>query len=168
MARRDKDLLGLEVVSLEDASLVGEVDGLIIDETTNRVAGLLVDLGIYEAKAVAFADLVSVGEDAVTVESASVVRPISQQTELEDIVEREVHVSESLAISDRGDILGTTGDYYIDTRTGELRGVELLVEEDDGESLYVLPMQAVVRIGIDLVMFDAGFRSQAVPAGEDL
>jgi uncharacterized protein YrrD len=168
MARRDKDLLGLEVVSIEDASLAGEVDGLIVDETSNRVAGLLVDLGLYEAKALAFADIVSMGEDAVTVESSAVVRPISQQPELEGIVEREVHVSESLAISDKGDILGTTGDYFIDTKSGEIRGIELLVEDDDGERTFVVAMSGVVRIGVDLVMFDADYRPKAVLSGDDL
>lgn len=168
MARKDKDLLGLEVVSLEDASLAGEVDGLIVDETANRVIGLLVDLGIYEAKAIAFSDLVSIGDDAVTIESSAAVRPISQHEELERVVERDAQVSECLAISDRGDILGTTGDYYVDTRTGELRAVELLVEDDDGERTFIVPMSGVIRIGVDLVMFDTGFRSKAVATGEEL
>lgn len=168
MARRDKDFLGLEVVSLEDASVVGEVDGLIVDEAANRVVGLLLDMGIYEAKALAFSDVACIGEDAVMIESTAVVKPISEQSDLEQVVGRDVHVSDSLAISDRGDIVGTTGDFYVDSESGEIRGIELVAEEDTGEQTYVMPIGSVVRIGADLVMFNADFARRAVPSGEEL
>lgn len=171
MARRDKDFLGLEVVSLEDASVVGEVDGLIVDEKTNAVAGLIIDLGIYEAKVLAYSDVLNVGDDAVMIDSAGVVKPISQHSSLKEIAERDIDPCDSLAITDKGDIVGVVGDYFVDPASGALKGVEVVVDEEDDcdeGTVYVLPMADVVRIGADLLMVRAGFQANAVSSGEDL
>ena len=50
MERYDKDFLGLEVVSLQDASVVGEVEGLIVDDQAKAVAALIVNTGSYRSR----------------------------------------------------------------------------------------------------------------------
>ncbi len=169
MARRDKDFLGLEVVSLEDASVIGEVDGLVVDETIAAVVGLIIDMGIHEAKVAAYSDLLSVGDDAVMVESSAVVRPISQHTALHEVAERHVEVCDAYAITDKGDVVGAIGDYFIDPATGAIRGVEVLVEEEDDQvAVFVTPASDIVRIGTELVMVRAGFQGRAAASGDAL
>jgi uncharacterized protein YrrD len=168
MTRRDKDFLGLEVISLEDASVAGEVGGVILDARENRVAGFLVDLGIFEAKGLAFSEVRSIGEDAVMIESTSLVRPISEHRELERLVLQEVFISESMVITDQGDIVGSAGDFFVDPSNGRLRAIELRVENDRGEGSYVLPMSAVVAVGADLVMISANYEALAVDALDEL
>lgn len=169
MARRDKDFLGLEVISLEDASVIGEVDGLIVDETVAAVVGLIIDMGIHEAKVIAYSDLLSVGDDAVMVESSAVVLPISEHATLREVAEREVEVCDAYAITDKGDVVGAIGDYFIDPATGAIKGVEVIPEEED-EPVKVLVASAsdIVRIGTDLVMIRAGFESRAAASGDAL
>ncbi|MCZ7663527.1 MAG: PRC-barrel domain-containing protein [Thermoleophilia bacterium] len=172
MARNEKDFLGLEVVSLEDASVVGEVDGLIVDETTNSVVGLVLDLGIYEARALAFSDVLSVGEDAVMISSPQSVKPISQHAALLEIAERQIEVSDALAITDKGNVIGVIGDFFVDPATGNLKGVEVISDEDadepDGPKAHLVPMDEVVRIGAELVMLRDGFEGRAVSSGDEL
>jgi len=169
MARRDKDFLGLEVVSLEDASVIGEVDGLIVDETIGVVVGLIIDLGIHEAKVAAYSDLLSVGDDAVMVESSAVVRPISEHTNLREVAERQVEVCDAYAITDKGDVVGAIGDYFIDPATGAIKGVEVMVEEEDDQvAVFVASASDIVRIGTELVMIRAGFQSRAAASGDAL
>jgi Uncharacterized protein conserved in bacteria len=169
MARRDKDFLGLEVVSLEDASVIGEVDGLIVDETVAAVVGLIIDMGIHEAKVAAYSDLLSVGDDAVMVESSAVVRPISGHAALREVAEREVEVCDAYAITDKGDVVGAIGDYFVDPATGAIKGVEVIVEEDDEQvKVFVASASDIVRIGTDLVMIRAGFQSRAAASGDAL
>lgn len=169
MARRDKDFLGLEVVSLEDASVIGEVDGLIVDETLGVVAGLIIDLGIHEAKVAAYSDLLSVGDDAVMVESSAVVHTLSDHATLREVAERRVEVCDAYAITDKGDVVGAIGDYFVDPATGAIKGVEVIVEEDDDEvAVLVTSASDIVRIGTDLVMVRAGFQSRAVASGDAL
>jgi len=169
MARRDKDFLGLEVVSLEDASVIGEVDGLIVDETVAAVVGLIIDMGIHEAKVAAYSDLLSVGDDAVMVESSAVVRPISGHVTLREVAEREVEVCDAYAITDKGDVVGAIGDYFVDSATGAIKGVEVIVEEDDEQvKVFVASASDIVRIGTDLVMIRAGFQGRAAASGDAL
>jgi uncharacterized protein YrrD len=70
MVRVDTELLGLQIVALDDASVVGEVDGLIIDDRAMKVAGFLVDLGLFEASVLPFDKASAVGADAIIVTSA--------------------------------------------------------------------------------------------------
>ena len=169
MARRDKDFLGLEVVSLEDATVVGMVDALLVDEQAT-VVGLVIDMGVYEAKVLALSDILSVGEDAIMIASADSVRLISENTTLEDVAELEVYVSDALAMTDQGDLVGIVGDYFVDPGTGEIKGIEVLPEEEEyesGEALLV-PASQVIRIGSELVMLHAGFEKNTVPDPEAL
>lgn len=169
MARRDKDFFGLEVVSLEDASVIGEVDGLIVDETIGVVVGLIIDLGIHEAKVAAFSDLLSVGDDAVMVESSAVVRPISEDATLREVAERHVEVCDAYAITDKGDVVGAIGDYFVDPVTGAINGVEVMVEEEDDQvAVFVVSASDIVRIGTELVMVRAGFQGRAAASGDAL
>ena len=169
MARRDKDFLGLEVVSLEDASVIGEVDGLIVDETIDVVVGLIIDLGIHEAKVAAYSDLLSVGDDAVMVESSAVVHPLSEHVTLREVAERQVEVCDAYAMTDKGDVVGAIGDYFVDPATGAIKGVEVIVEEDDDAvAVFVTSASDIVRIGTDLVMVRAGFQGRAAESGDAL
>lgn len=170
MARKDKEFLGLDVVSLEDASVLGEVDGLLIDETKNAVAGLILDLGIYEAKVLAYDDVVTVGEDAVMIESASSVRPISQHPILREIADRDIQLSDSLVMNDAGTIIGMVGDFFVDPATGKIKGLEIVTDidlESVSGSVAVIPIEHVT-VGQDLVMVRHGFEEHAARTADDL
>lgn len=171
MARKDKDFLGLEVVSLEDASVVGEVDALLVDDEGASVVGLVIDLGVYEAKVLAFADILSIGEDAVMIGAPTAVKPISQHAVLEAVAERDVQVSDTLAMTDRGNLVGIVGDYYVDSTSGAIKGLEILQEDlDDGDSAeaYLVPIADVVRISAELVMLKDGFEDRALASADAL
>lgn len=169
MARKDKDFLGLEVVSLEDASVVGEVDALLIDDSAT-VAGLVIDLGVYEAKVLAFSDILSIGEDAVMIGAAGAVKPISQDAALEEVAELDVHVSDTLVMTDKGDLIGMVGDYYVDPGTGAIKGLEILPEdsEEHSDEAYLVPSSEVIKIGSELVMLKAGFEGRTVSSPDAL
>src|SRR5680860_1281058 len=135
MPRKDKDFLGLEVISLKDASVIGEIDGLIVDETKDSVAGLVVNIGIKEAKVLSFADIASIGNDAVMVESEQVVCLVSGHAELQEIAERNIFLNGSLALTDSGDIAGAVADYYVDPKTGAITAIEIVPADEDEEAV---------------------------------
>jgi len=169
MARNDKDFLGLEVLNLEDASVAGEVDGLIVDETRNAVVGLVVDLSLYEAKALPFADLRAIGDDAVTIASIACLRPLSAHEELLAVAERGIGVSDTPALTDRGRLVGVTGDYYVDQATGSITGLEIFFEEEgEDERRLLVPAREIVRIGAELVIIREGFAERAVAGPDEL
>jgi uncharacterized protein YrrD len=168
MARNDKDFLGLEVVSLEDASVVGEVDGLVVDESKRAVVAMVVDLGLYEAKLLPFGEIRGMGEDAVTIDSAKVLRLVSKSGDLEEIANRDVMVSDSLVLTDAGDAVGTVGDYFVDPATGSIQGLEIIVEGEEEDEAVLIPTGEIIGIGEELVLVKTGFKDKAVPTGEAL
>lgn len=169
MARNDKDFLGLDVVSLDDGAVVGTVDALLVNED-GAVAGLVMDLGIYEAKVLAYADILNVGEDAIVIASSDSVRLVSDDPALEEVAELEIFVTDALAMTDQGNIVGTIGDYFIDPPTGSIKGLEVLLEsaDEDVERALVVPASHVIRIGPELVIVRADFEKDAVSDAEAL
>lgn len=171
MARKDKDFLGLEVVSLEDASVVGLVDALLVDDGGPAVVGLVIDLGVYEAKVLAFSDILSIGEDAVMIGASAAVKPISQHAAMEAVAESDVQVSDTLAMTDRGDLVGVVGDYYVDPTSGAIKGLEVLpegLEGGDPAEAYLVPISDVVRVSSELVMLKGGFEDRTVASADAL
>ena len=170
MARLDTDLLGLPIVSKEDASIAGEVDGLIIDEQALRVAGFLVDLSLYEALVLPFAKAQAIGEDAIIVEAASSVARLSEDRELEDLTKREITLSGVVAITLAGKNVGAVGDFFVDGQSGDLVGFEFLPLE---EAVYprdtvVLPISVVHRLGRDIVVLTNDYDQHFMADGEAL
>jgi sporulation protein YlmC with PRC-barrel domain len=152
MTRTESDLLGLEVVSLEDSSVVGQVDGLLIDAGRNAVVGLVLDAGIYEANAVAFADLRGVDDAAVWVEPGAVVTALSRHPSLAAIAERDIRVVGEVVLDDRGDVVGVVRTFSVDTTDGTLVSLEVGPEDANSGDSYTLPMDDVIRIGSELVL----------------
>src|SRR5660398_277207 len=109
MPRIDTDLLGLQIVSMKTATVVGEVDAHVIEDETLKVVGFLVDLGLREASVLPFGDA---GAD-----------------------------------------VGAVGDFYVDTETGAVTGLEFLAEDQEvyPKESAVLPVSTVRRLGVDLV-----------------
>jgi sporulation protein YlmC with PRC-barrel domain len=152
MARTESDFLGLEVISLEDSSVVGQVDGLLIDERHNVVAGLVLDAGIYEANAVAYADLRSVEAGTILVDSSAAVQPLSQHLLLAAIAERDIRIVGEVVLDDRGDVMGIVQSYWVDPATGALVSLEVAPEDAHDAQGYILSMDNVLCIGGELII----------------
>jgi uncharacterized protein YrrD len=154
MARVDTELLGLQIVALDNASVVGEVDGLIIDDKSMRVAGFLVDLGLFEASVLAFGSASAVGADAIIISGADSLAPITANAELDTLATRDITISDARVITRSGKSVGSIGDFFVDTDSGDVVGMEFIA---DDQSIYpkdvaVLPSAAVLRLGRDIVV----------------
>ncbi|GAB4250759.1 MAG: hypothetical protein Kow00129_11620 [Thermoleophilia bacterium] len=170
MARLDTDLLGLQIVAKDRASVVGEIDGLIIDDEALQVAGFLVDLGLYEARALPFEDALAVGEDAVIVATPSVVVRISDNPRLAQLAAKEITLSDATALTLSGKAVGTVGDFYVDTESGSLLGLEFYPEETDvyPPGKVVLPASTIRRLGRDIVILSDDYDRHFLKDAESL
>ncbi len=159
MTRIDTDLLGLQIVALDTATVVGEVDGLLIDDATVKVAGFLVDLGLYEASVLPYASAHAVGLDAVIVESGSKISAISANPALAALAEKDITITDAKAITREGRSVGTIGDYFVDTETGDVVGMEFIAAD---QTVYpretaVIPASSVYRLGRDIIVLEADY-----------
>lgn len=167
MERYDKDFLGLEVVSLQDASVVGEVEGLIVDDQTKVVAALIVNTGSYRSRVLPYALVRSVGEDAVVVESADGIKLISEAPELEALVERDVVLPGAYLLTEGGTLLGKLAGFLVDTVSGGI--TSLAVTEEDGaeaadpQAALLIPAGSITSVGPEIVIVSTP-RPEAVTA----
>jgi len=170
MARMDTDLLGLQIVALDSAAVVGEIDGLLIDDATMKVAGFLVDLGLYEASVLSFGSAHAVGLDAVIVESADKITEISADPTLEALNERDIAISDAKAITRSGRSVGTIGDFFVDTETGDVVGMEFLAADQTiyPRGIAVIPASVVFRLGRDIVVLDDDYDQHFLRDGDSL
>jgi uncharacterized protein YrrD len=170
MARIDTDLLGLQIISRADASIVGEVDALIIDDSGPRVVGFLVDLGVYEASVLPFGKATAIGADAVIVESADSLTIVSADTELERLAVKDVTITDATAITVSGKSVGILGDYYVDTESGDIVGVEFIPSDF---SVYpkepaVIPASCIERLGRDIAVLKDNYHQHLLRDGTSL
>ncbi len=156
MTRLDTELIGLQIVAADDASVVGEVDGLLIDDLALKVAGFLVGLGLFEASVLPFGSVRAVGNDAIIVASATSLIPIKEHAALETLARKEITVSDAKAITAAGRSVGTIGDFYVDTESGEIVGLEFVASD---QSVYprgtaIIPASTIHRLGRDIVVLE--------------
>lgn len=154
MARVDTELLGLQIVTLNDASVIGEVDGLIIDDRAMKVAGFLIDLGVFEASVLPFSSASAIGADAIIVPSSDALEPITADPDLDNLATKDITISDARVITRSGKTVGSIGDFFVDTDSGDVVGMEFIA---DDQSVYpkdvaVLPSAAVLRLGRDIVV----------------
>lgn len=156
MVRIDTDLLGLQIIALDSATVVGEVDGLLIDDARMKVAGFLVDTGLYEASTLSFESAYAVGSDAIIVESADKITEISANPTLETLAEKDVAISEAKAITRSGRGVGIIGDFFVSTETGDVVGMEFIAADQTvyPRNTAVIPASVVVRLGRDMVVLE--------------
>ena len=150
MLRSAKELVGIDVVSLEDAARVGRTDGLVLDRARREVTGFVIDMGFREAKALAFEDICTVHEESIMVRSADAVRPLSAQPRLREMAERGLTIEGLPTLDDAGDRVGTVVDYFVDIASGAI--ARLAIDPCDERGPRSIPADHVLGIGDELVL----------------
>lgn len=120
--RTSQELIGLPVIELGRGRKVGEVAGVICDVTEKKVRSLLVQTGHLLRKKgyVRWADIYSLGADAVTVQNLAVVKEFTKngQTPADSYLHKQV-------MTTSGQLLGRVLDITLDPKTGRIIGCVL-------------------------------------------
>ena len=127
--RKGHSILGLQVISSESAKSLGKVLDLVFDHDADECIALVLKergfLGIGSAQVVPWNEIVSIGKDAVMVkDETSIVNP-ADHGRLQDVMEREAHLSGTRIVTDDGRDVGTFAEIYVDEATGKTLGYEV-------------------------------------------
>jgi uncharacterized protein YrrD len=121
-----KTLLGRAIVSQADGKIVGHVRDIVFDHDTNEALSLVTaekDLfGLIDAVVVPWRFVRAVANDVVMVESANAAMKLHDDPRSHGVVQRETVLSGTKILSDKGEILGTLADMYIDVTNGNVVG----------------------------------------------
>lgn len=127
--RKGHSILGLQVISSESAKTLGKVLDLVFDHDADECIALVIKergfLGIGSAQVIPWNEIISIGKDAVMVKGEhSVVNP-ADHGRLQDVMEREAHLSGTRIVTDDGRDVGTFAEIYVDEATGKTLGYEV-------------------------------------------
>ncbi len=125
--RKGKDLVGLPVVSLSQAVLVGTIRDLLIDPGRGTITMLLLAEGNQQkpSKQVPFRTVRRIGPHAVMVEQEAAVTPISEQPSAQRLFSGPSHLQGLRVLTESGRTVGTVSDVVLDERSGTIERYEI-------------------------------------------
>jgi uncharacterized protein YrrD len=125
--RKGKGLLGLPVITLDQASKVGVVKDLLIDPGDRRVTALILggrDRG-GQPREIRFESVSRVGPDAVLIDNEAHVTPAAEQPGQFTLNRGQVKLSGLPLLTDAGRVAGKVSDVVIDESSGEVLQYEV-------------------------------------------
>jgi len=132
-----------QVVVTATATTAGRVDGFVVAPGPGRVTALRLGKTHGSGSLLSYADLKSFGMDAVTLDTPDGLRPPLDADE-ERAASKDLELIGKLALSERGDSLGTVVDVEFEASTGRIVAVLTDRVELHGEGLVGLGSYAAV------------------------
>jgi len=127
--RKGHSIIGLQVISQQDAKNLGKVLDLVFDHDADECVALVLRergfLGLGAGQVLPWGEIISIGKDAVMVKGeTSVVNP-QDHGRLQDIMEREAHLSGTRIMTEDGRDVGNFAEIYLDETSGKVMGYEV-------------------------------------------
>ncbi|HEX8550880.1 MAG TPA: PRC-barrel domain-containing protein [Abditibacteriaceae bacterium] len=127
--RKGKSIIGLNILSQNDATELGKVRDLIFDHDTDELLAILVSekdlFGLIDAQVVPWSEVRAIGPHAVMVPSPDSKIKAGDFPRVRDVMNRETALSGTRIVTQDGRELGTLADMYIDDETGKIVGYEV-------------------------------------------
>ena len=152
--RKGRDIIGKNVVALDDGERLSSVQDLIFDHEADRLLALLVDEGGWfrAAKVVPIEAVSSFGEDAVVVESGDSVISATSNPRVAEILQGDKTLIGTTLMTTDGKNLGKLADLYFDENNAAVLGYDvtggLFADVSSGRSF--VPAQGGLTIGDDV------------------
>ena len=123
---KGSDLIHWQLITRDAGERVGKVHDLVVDQKGSQVLGVLVEEGWFGgAQVVRWPAVLSVGDEALVIESKTSVVKASEVPEMKDVFDRGnvfagVHVRTTAGLD-----LGKFEAFYFDEKSGKILGYEL-------------------------------------------
>lgn len=154
MIIKGRDVIGLNVVTVDTGTVIETVDDIAYDPSTHRIVALLVDSGglFSSAKAIHMDDVRNVGDDAVIVDAADAIKSIDELGEsVRSISDANKHLVKTNVLTIDGKELGKVTDLFFDSRSGNVESMEVSQSglKDISENKKSIKPTDIVTIGAD-------------------
>ncbi len=151
-----EELRGLAVVSVQQAEKLGTVEDILVDLSKHKVAALLLQGGLFRGgPMVRWADIRSIGRDAVMVDDSSAAIPAADQ----EHVIRLANLRDTQVVGDNGELAGTVAAVDLDADTGKITAYVVSAPEGGGlfhaAPRFRVQPEAIAGIGPKLITIDA-------------
>ncbi|MGI6308645.1 MAG: PRC-barrel domain-containing protein [Dethiobacteria bacterium] len=153
---RTKFIKGYPVVNLEDGTLLGRVQELIIDPEMKKVEGLVVGekgfLRGSKPRVIPYEQIYNVGKDVLIIKSKEDTPDAEAQARIE--ASRDYSFIGSSVISSNGDYIAKVQDFTFSVQTGEIESLLLsdIRERERTNKNVFLSIEGVINLGKDYVI----------------
>ncbi len=164
--------LSLPIFSLQEGQQIGYVKSLILNASTKALAAIVVDTkGFFkDQRIIPYSKVVSVGEDAITIDKESHVEKTSSLPELLDLVKEKLTIIGTKMVTETGKTLGIADEYYVDPETGKITQIELSGGKIDGilSGKTWISAEYITTIGHDVIITQKGSENALTVADKGL
>ena len=128
MLVKGKAVIGLNVVTIDTGTIVQTVKDIAYNPNTHRVEALFVKkAGVFAAaKAIHMDDVINIGQDAVIVHDASVIKSVKEINEtIKALSDSKKYLVKTNVLTATGKELGKVTDIYFDSESGNVSTMEV-------------------------------------------
>ncbi|HWQ41630.1 MAG TPA: PRC-barrel domain-containing protein [Desulfosporosinus sp.] len=147
-----KEIIGLRIISISDGTQVGVVKDIVINPQIKSLDFLIIDQAAdyFGAKVIAFADILGLGEFAVTIPHPGVIQDVAQNTEAQNWLKQDIRVLGTKVLTKKGQLIGEVKEILIDEETGHI--VACLFESD--AQMHEVAVEQVITLGKELLIVE--------------
>ena len=158
--KASRKYLSLPIISLQEGQQIGYVKSLILNAGTKSLAAIVVDpKGFFkDQRIIPYSRVVSVGDDAITIDTGSHVEKTSNLPELLDLVKAKLTIIGTRMVTETGKNLGTAEEYYVDPQTGKITRIEISDGKIEGllSGKTWISAEYIKTIGHDVIISQKG------------
>lgn len=164
--KRSEELLGLSVISIEDGKENGCVSDYVINPSKGMIEYLIIDNGYryMGIKILPFKMVEGVGEYAVTILSSSSITDLSDEPDVNELLEKNVRIKSTKVLTKKGKLIGNVSEFIInDDDEGKIAACEVVLP--NGSSGGLISSDLIVTFGKDVLVVSED--AQPVPPAPD-
>ncbi len=144
--KKTNEVIGLPVISINEAKEIGVLKTIVINAETNSVSAFVLDDGKWylEAKLLPISEISGIGESAVTVVNSNVAVKATSAPHLESLLDNDVKIIGTKVLSNKGQVHGTVVEIGFNETDGKIE--EITIEETNGHN-NIIPATQVYSFG---------------------
>ncbi len=152
--KASRKLLSLPIISLQEGQHIGYVKNLVFNPQTKSLAAIIVDKGFFrDQRIIPYNKVVSVGEDAITIDKSAYVEKSTNIPEILDLI-RIIKCYWHKDYYRKRETLGIAEEYYINPKDGKMTHIEISGGKINGifNGKARLKADNLITIGHDIIV----------------
>ena len=164
---RSIDIKGLAVFDIASGCEIGKVSELLINAQRKSVQYLVIDVPnwYFGSCVIPFDMTEGIGKDAVMIESDKLIKKLNDEPDAINLIEGGVSLIGSKALTKKGKYIGRISEIYIDEKTGQVIGCELV---DNITVKGIIPTQYTLTFGKDALIVGERVEENLVSSIDDI
>jgi len=151
-----KEIIGLRIISILEGTQVGVVKGIVLNPQAKTMDFVMVDqpTDMFGAKVIPFADILGLGEFAITIPNPGVIQDVAQNIDAQNLLKQDTRVIGTKVLTKKGQLIGEVKEILIDEETGKIAAC---LFESQGK-MHQVEVEQVITLGKELLIVE-GFPS---------